>query len=216
MNLDFDKYFILNIFGMCSSGKSHCLKYIIHKYSLEGKFDHMLLFTNTSFNNQYDYIPDEYIHPAYDEDVIFKYMEFQKQMITEGKKSNALIVFDDCLGSDEHFASKKFLTLISQYRQFNISIIICSQSVTAIPLNIRNLAQYAIIFRFEAERVIKACFESFGILCNNWQEFKQLLLKATNEKYKFLFYDRTKSVDGIKEAYKSLRCTKVPDFKLEY
>lgn len=215
LNLDFEKHFILNIFGVCSSGKSECLKYILYYYAQKKKFDHMLLFTNTSFNNQYDYIPEQYIHPAYDEEIIKNYMELQRNFIAEGKKSNAVIVFDDCLGLD-HFASRTFLTLASQFRQFHISIIICSQSVSAIPLNIRNLAQYAIIFRFEAERVIKACYESFGVLCDNWQEFKQMLIKATSQKYHFLFYDRMKSIDGKEKAYKSLKCPKVDNFKLDF
>jgi hypothetical protein len=216
LQLDFDKHFILNIFGMCLSGKSHALKYILYYYAKKKKYDHMLLFTNTSFNNQYDYIPKQYIHPAYDEEVIKNYMELQRNYISEGKQSSALIVFDDCLGKMEHFASKEFLTLITQYRQFKISIIICSQSVSAIPLNIRNLAQYAIIFRFEAERVIKSCFESFGVLCNNWHEFKDLLIKATSEKYRFLFYDRMKSIEGKEKAYKSMKCPGVENFKLDF
>ena len=76
LNLDFNKHFILNIFGVCNSGKSACLKYILYYYSKKNMFDHLLLFTNTSFNDQYDYIPDQYIHPAYDEEIIKNYMEF--------------------------------------------------------------------------------------------------------------------------------------------
>lgn len=216
MDLDFDSHFILSIFGIPRSGKSHCLKYIIYKYSKMQKFDHMLLFTNTSFNNQYEYIPDDYIHPAYDENVIHNYMEFQKQQILEGKESRALIVFDDCLGSEEQFASKKFLTLISQYRQFHISIIICSQSVSAIPLNIRNMSQYVILFRYESKRAIEACFESFGVLCHDWKDFKELLLKATDGKHKFLYYNRDKSIEGRDKAYKSLKCPAIEEFKLDY
>ena len=215
MNLDFDKHFILNIFGMCLSGKSQCLKYILYYYAKKNKFDHLLLFTNTSFNNQYDYIPEQFIHKAYDEDIIQNYMELQKGFILNGQNSRGIIIFDDCMGIS-HFLSPVFKTLSSQFRQFNLSIIICSQSVTSIPLDVRNLAQYAIIFRFEAERVIKSCYESFGVLCNNWQDFKELLLNATNAKHRYLFYDKMKSIEGRNVAYKSLKCPLVGKFKFEF
>lgn len=215
MLLNWENHFIANIYGSCSSGKSYLLKYIIYTASHKKKIDHVLLFTNTSFNNQYDYIPEKYIHPAYDSEIIQNYMNLQRELIESGEESNGLIVFDDVLGQAQ-FNCKQFITLVSQFRQFKISIIICSQSVSQIPLHIRNLAQYAFIFRFEAERVIKACYESFGVLFDNWQEFKKYLLNATNEKHKFLFYDRMKSVDGIQASYKSLRAPKFPNFKLQF
>ena len=91
MDLDFDKHFILNIFGMCNSGKSHCLKYILYNYAKKKKYDHLLLFTNTSFNNQYDYIPEQYIHPAYDEEIIkntvaFLFENTQNSAVPNGLK----------------------------------------------------------------------------------------------------------------------------------
>lgn len=215
MDLNFNDHFILNIFGMCGSGKSHTLKYIIHDAAKNNKFDHLLLFTNTSFNDQYDYIPHQYIHSAYDEEIIKNYMELQRKCVLDGVKSRGIIIYDDCLGIS-HFGSKAMQILMSQYRQFNISLIICSQSVSKIPLDIRNLSQYAIIFRFEAEVVIKSCFESFGVLFNNWKEFKEFFMKATCQKYRFLYYDRNKSTEGKEVAYKSLKCPLVGEFKLNF
>ena len=215
MQLDWNSHFILNIYGMCNSGKSHSLKALIYSASSKKEFDHMLLFTNTSFNNQYDYIPKDYIHPSYDERILGNYMELQKQLISKGKKTKGLIVFDDVLGQSE-FGTKHFLTLITQFRQFKLSVIICSQSISKIPLQIRDLAQYSAIFRYESERAIKNAYESFGVLFNNWHEYKEYLINSTGN-HKFLFYDKSLSTEGIDKAYKSLKAPAIiPEFKLKF
>jgi hypothetical protein len=213
--LDWKSHFILNIFGMCESGKSHLLKYLLYSASMKKEFDHLLFFTNTAFNGQYSYIPDEFIHRNYDEAIIGNYMKFQEEAIKSGKKSRGVIVFDDVLGQCQ-LGSKQFLTLVSQFRQFGLSIIICSQSISKIPNNIRELAQYACIFRYESDRALTNAYESFGVLFNKFDDYKKFFLSKTGD-FKFLYYNKKLSTKGIDVAYKSLKApSKVPLFKMKY
>lgn len=213
--LDWNSHFILNIFGMCESGKSHLLKYIIYKASLNKNINHVILFTNTSFNNQYNYIPDKYIHTSFNPEIINNYMELQREVLGNGEKSRGLIVFDDILG-EAQFNCKEFLKLITQFRQFNLSVIICSQTVTDIPHKIRCLAQYCCSFEYQTKRSVEALFESYGLLFDTWKEYKEFMNKSTGN-YKFLFFDRKMAIKGREHAYKSIRApAKIPQFQLNY
>jgi hypothetical protein len=213
-NLTWDKHFVMSIFSMCGGGKSYLLQYILTKGAATKQFDHLLLFANTGFNGQYDYIPKEFVHSNYDENILQQYMIIQKNAIAAGKNSRGVIVFDDVLG-DACFGSKTFLNLITQYRQYKLSVIICSQSISKIPCHIRDLSQYSCIFRFESKRAIENAYESFGVLFNDINEYKQHLIKSTGD-HKFLFYDKMKSTQGKEEAYKCIMAPKIPQMKLKY
>ena len=91
-------------------------------------FKYGLCITNTSFNGQYSqFIPDEFIHSTLDLSLIDNLMNIQKTQIeANGSAPRAFLILDDCL-SVKAFTSQTFLSLSTQFRHYNISIIVATQ-----------------------------------------------------------------------------------------
>ena len=96
MNIDLPA--ILLACGKPKSGKSHLIKYFM--YTHRKYYDYGIVFTKTKFNNAYDYIPDLFVHPNYDEKKLKNLMKLQANLINKGIKKKCFVIFDDCLTSE--------------------------------------------------------------------------------------------------------------------
>jgi len=198
--------------GKPKSGKSHLIKYFM--YIHRNFFDYGIVLTKTKFNDGYDYVPDSYVHPDYNEDKIRSLMKLQADLVSDGIKKNAFVIIDDCL--TKQFDKQLFTDLITQHRHFNITVIISTQYIYKINPTIRECANFAIIFRQSTTRSLNALFESFGSHFNKFDEFKNYIVKNTGD-YKFILVDINSTSDNIDEIYKVMKAPEnIPKFKLKF
>ena len=74
-----DSPFIFLAIGPQRSGKTYCLKYIFSK--IASKFDYRFVFSKTSFNGDYDWIPPQYRFKEISEDQLEKIQQYQEKII---------------------------------------------------------------------------------------------------------------------------------------
>jgi hypothetical protein len=201
---------VIILAGKPQSGKSYLIKYFMYEH--RKVFDYGIVLTKTKFNDGYNYIPSNYIHPDYDDTKIKSLMKIQADLHHKGVKKNAFIILDDCLTSETN--SQTFTDLITQHRHYNITVIISTQYIYKINPTIRECTNYAIIFRPSTDRSIKALFESYGSHFNKLDDFKKYVIENTGE-YQFVFVDVNSQSDEIGKIYRVLKApSKIPYFKL--
>lgn len=158
-------------------GKSYTTKFILNSLAEEGKLNHVMVFCNTLEDNEYDFIPQDYCYSIYNEEKIQTLLDFQKQ--NGGKNAPpAVLILDDVLGKVD-FNSTTFQALVSEYRHYNLTVIICVQYLKAMksPL-IYECTRYAFIFYTESEKIIKVLYEYFGSgISKNWRDFRDKIQK---------------------------------------
>ena len=121
MNLQSPFFTIVS--GMPMSGKSSCIRYIMCENNIKctnDPFQFGVVFSNTAFENAFDYIPKKNVYGSYNPQVLQNLMDIQQET---GAKYKAFVIFDDCL-STKAFSSQLFVNLTTGYRHWNISIII--------------------------------------------------------------------------------------------
>lgn len=80
-------------------------------------------------------------------------MDIQKQ----NQDKPAFIIYDDCL-PQKAFKSEIFTNLITQYRHYNITVIIATQYIYKVPPTLREGTTYTAIFLQSTRRSIQAIF----------------------------------------------------------
>jgi hypothetical protein len=75
-------------------GKSHLIRYIMHKN--RKKFDWGIIFSNTGFSaDNFNYIDKHFLYRKYDELANLKLIH--EQLVKKSKKHCGFVIFDDCL-----------------------------------------------------------------------------------------------------------------------
>ena len=86
---------IPNVSLICAppdSGKTYLVKYLLTQLYKKKKVNYGIVFCSTSFNTEnYDYIPDNYLHSNYDENLILNLMNIRQQQIYMVKKKQKLL-----------------------------------------------------------------------------------------------------------------------------
>ena len=159
MDIQYSAFVIL--VGKPNSGKSYLLSYLLlpnHKeYSTE-PFHYIICFTTTKFNRAWtEILPEEYVHPKYDADVLQFILDIQSQ----NTHIKAAIIFDDCL-NDAAFKSQLFTNLVTTYRHYNLSVFISTQYLYKVTPTICECANRVALFRTKTDRSLRAAYESFG------------------------------------------------------
>ena len=175
LNITIPGFVIIN--GFMGGGKSHFIKWLVHKYRKH--FDYAVVFCNTSFaTDSFKYIDPKFVHSEYDEAVLISVMDLQADLVKQRVKKNALIIFDDCL-DDGQFKSAPFKRLCTQLRHYNITCIISTQYPNVIPPRFRANAFQTAIFQMGTEVALKALFASSGQLFESFKDFKSFVMKST-------------------------------------
>ena len=65
LELDFSRAQIISLIGTCGSGKSFLLRNLIYQFSKTNMFKFGTVFTGTSFNTDYDFMPEDSVHDDY-------------------------------------------------------------------------------------------------------------------------------------------------------
>ena len=181
--------YCISVVGSPRSGKSHCIRYLLHaeQAKLSTRFGIILVMSKTKFNNSYNYIPSQWVHGGYKEDVLAGLMRVQAGIREQGKvPPKVLIIFDDCI-SPAKFKTDFFKSLLFNRRHFNISIIIAAQYLLGnLTTDLREVTDGAIVFKQRTNNAIKGCYEAFAQMMSE-QEFRSINESLVD--YKFLFTD---------------------------
>ena len=192
------------------SGKSHCIRYIF--YTMRKKFDWGIVITNTYFDNEYDFIPQKYIHPTFNEHIIKNLLNIQKQ--TDCKR-NAFLILDDCVFDPKMWTSSTMKRLMTQLRHYNITVFCATQYCNVIPILYRSNAFTCFIFCSDTMQSTRALYESYGQSFESFNAFKNYVQKHTGD-YKFIFHDRRKN-GSIEDKFPVMKCPEnIPEFKIKF
>jgi hypothetical protein len=200
--MEFDIPRNIIIVGKKNSGKTNLVKHLI--VSHRDHFNFGLVFTNTKFDDDYNYIPEKYIIQGFREDVFRHYRkELEKMKKKTGVIPPNFIIFDDLVGILKE--NQKFINFIANHRHYNTSLFISAQYLKkGVPTTLRDNIDYAVIFRATTKNSILGFYESFGQEIGSYEEFKQFLLDITREKYETLVYNATETeLDNIYIKYKA-------------
>jgi AAA+ ATPase superfamily predicted ATPase len=208
MNISIPSLIIIT--ASIGSGKSHLLRYIIHK--IKDKLDYGIAFSHTNFDAEnLEYIPKKFIHNNYDPEIIKKLLKIQAAQPEKTRKT-AFVILDDFL-FDKWPTCKVFNQLITELRHFKVFVVINTQYINKVPPLIRENALNVAMFKSDTERSLTALFESYGQSFENKNEFKKYLLTKTGD-HKFIWYTRT--ANNMKDRYKIMEApAKIPKFMLK-
>ena len=92
-----------------------------------------------------------------------------------------LFLFDDMVGM---LLETGIDILITKYRHYNISILLCSQAYRKIPLTVRNCATGLIFFNLMNQKEVEKVYDEYGSNVPNFHEH----IKVLNKKFQFCFY----------------------------
>jgi ABC-type dipeptide/oligopeptide/nickel transport system ATPase component len=218
LELDFSRAQIISIIGTCGSGKSFLLRNLIYQFSKKDMFKFGIVFTGTSFNTDYQFMPDGAVHSDYSEAKLEKYISRLRSWleVNQGQKLPPnFLILDDLLGRIK-INSNIFNNLISTFRHFNMTIFITSQYfVKNISTLLRELTDVAFIFRTRFKNSKESLYNAYGQLLDSQDEFDEVLNEATKEKHSCLCYQARKEYK--EESYCSFQAP--PDdlnFKLKF
>jgi hypothetical protein len=205
---------LLIINGDQGQGKSHLIRYLMYNHRKD--FDWGIVFTNTGWKgDNFDYIPDGFVHQNYDPGALKALMNIQKGLIEQDKKPLAFVIFDDCL-YDDNWKDPEFNSLMSQLRHYNIFAVISTQYPQDVKARMRTFSFQSAIFSMDGERPLKALFDAYGQRFKSYAEFKAFLYDSTAD-HCFIFYNKRISSRKIEDRYKVMKCPeKVPKFRIKY
>jgi hypothetical protein len=192
------------------SGKSYLIKYLIYKLSKQKLIDYIIVFCGTSFNNSYNFIPEEFVYNDFNENILKNLLEHQSRF---RKKPNCVIIFDDCVSFESELRRSRFcMKLFTEYRHYNITTFIATQYIYKLPPVCRESATYYWLYPQRTKRSWESLYENCGSnQFDNMNDFKKYILEETSkEKYNVVFCDRYKG------TYETFKAGKVPSFRTEY
>ena len=213
-NLDFKVPQIVVCVGKPKRGKSNATKYFILKNSVDNKhFKYGIVFTKTKFNDDYDYIPEEYVYSKYDPEVLNQFIDGISKL---DDKPPCFCIFDDQQG----LLNKNDPTLvnfISIHRHLNCSLFFNFQYLYGGAPVLRCCTTMALMFNAKGKRTIEGLFENYGQLFDNYNEFKRYFLSLTDEPYVAMLY--IQDVDDLEDNYlyfKAPDMSKYKNVKLQF
>lgn len=212
MELDFTNSQICVFLGKPKQGKSWALNWALLKNTVDNKiFKYGIVFTRTKFNGNYDFLPEEYVYEDYDPMILQQYLDGLKQLSPE-EIQPSFIIFDDIQGVLSS-QDPVLISLNACHRHYKISIFYCFQYIYgrgSTPV-LRECTTMAFIFNSKGERTLRAIYENFGQLFDNFQEFKDYFLALTSEKYTAMLY--IQDIDNKEENYLSFKAPSPKEMK---
>ena len=185
MELNFENPQVVVCVGKPKSSKSWSTRYMILKNTIDRKiFKYGIVFTRTKWNDDYDYIPDDYIYTNYDSDVLQQYLDTLQNADTIEPN---FVVFDDQQGLLNR-NDPILQNFVACHRHFKCSIFWNFQYLYGSSPLIRECTTIAILFNSKGDRTLRGLYENFGQLFENYQHFKDYFLQLTAEKYVGMLY----------------------------
>ena len=203
--IDFNRPRNTILVGKKHSGKTNLTRYLLLNYSIQKKkFKFGIVFTNTKFDEEYIFMPDEYIIQGYDKPVFMNYIKQLEDFSKKNKKRppSNFMVFDDLVGVLRE--DKEFINFICNHRHYSTSVFLSAQYLKkGIPTTMRECIDYGFFFNSKTEQTLKALYESFGQLFGDYKTFRNIFMNNTKEKFQSILYRA--EFDDIDNAYKKFK-----------
>lgn len=206
--MDFNDPSVVVAVGKPKRGKTNSVKWCILKNAVDNKiFKYGIVFTKTKFNEDYKFIPEQYIYTHYEPDILNQFIDGISELDT---KPACFVVFDDQLGLLNR-NDPTLLNFISIHRHLNCSIFFSFQYLYGAMPVLRCCTTAALLFNCKGKRSIEGMFENFGQLFDSFDQFKAYFLALTKEPYVAMLY--LQDVDDIEDNYLHFKAPDMTKFK---
>ncbi|KAI9190531.1 AGB-1 [Polychytrium aggregatum] len=148
-----------------------------------------IVFSGTEHANPFfsSFIPDTYIHPRYQSEIVKKIIDKQAERLRvshEGKTvdNGVFIIMDDCLASANCWKNDPTLCeILMNGRHYNIFYALTMQYPLGIPPNLRSNIDYSVIFR-EPKRINrKLLWEHYASVIPSLDLFNDIMDQCTGD-----------------------------------
>ena len=191
---------IINI-GKSNRGKSYFVRYYLQNRFLKGNLRFGLVFTTTSYNKEFSWLPDKAVIPEYDEEILEAYVENLKDIYEQnGEIENNFILFEDCIGVLNN-ASKFYTNFLTLARHLNCTLIFNAQYIAhrnGISSVLREQTTHALFFQPKTVLTIENLFKAYGQLFPSQKEFQNYLEKHGQQYTPILYIE---AEDDIEKNY---------------
>ncbi len=213
--MNFSKPKVTLLIGACGSGKTNAVKHIILKNAIKNKiFQFGLVFSKTGkFNNDYKYVPEEYVYQGFNENVLKSYLKMlQDQTRKTGKPPANFIVLDDLLSLLNN-RSGFFANFLATHRHYNTSIFLCAQQLKlGASTTLREIVNYVVAFNSKRFDTQEALFKEFSTLFKSFRDFQMHFQKVTSKPFHGMFYDN--SINDLQNNYKTITFPDMSNIKI--
>ena len=190
------------------SGKSTLVKFDLFNGALLKTYDYAIVFTCTPYD--YSFIPRKFIFTMFNESNIARILKYQKENI----HLRLLLIFDDMIG-EAQFNTRLMNILVTQYRHYNVGLIITTQYVNKIPPTIRESCSKAFILKLQTENAYKVCFESFGCMFGKISTFKNYVEHNTRD-HNFIVVNNRETSQNKRFTIKKIDVNSIPQSSLDF
>ena len=180
--------------GAPRSGKSWAIKHHVIRLLLQGKLQFGMVITGTKFNGAFDFITNQnMVIAGYDEKILKGYLKKLKEYrIANGNEpASAFLILDDMLGQIP-WESAIIIHMLSNYRHYGLSIFIATQYIYKISPTTRTVSDYVFIWGQDNKRSYDAIYDSFGLMFDDFKDFKDTLDAITEVDFQCMVYRKDK------------------------
>ena len=211
---------VMSFIGEPKSGKSTLIKACMHYYAKKKYFRFGLCISGSSWNGDYDFLPQVALWDKWDEQRFKEYIDRLEARARELKKQNkklppSFVIFDDLLGQ---LANSDWVkSFFSRYRQYNITCLLANQYAgesKGCSTLLRSVTEIAFMFPSMMQNQLDAMKGAWGGYFKTDAEFKSAMIDVKKRKYACMVYQ--KSGNSKKECYMSFLVTPAPDFKMKF
>ncbi len=165
------------VLGKRRSGKSWLLRDICYHHK---SIAYPIVFSGTEEASPFfsDFIPNIFIHSAYDRTVLSDAIDIQKRRIgkEDGKDDRMLIMIDDMLDSASEWGKDSLIKhIFFNGRHYNIFFILTMQYPIGIPASLRSNIDYVFVFAEPSIKNRKKIFDDYGGMFPTFNHFSRTL-----------------------------------------
>ena len=199
--------------GKRGTGKSTLVMDIMyHKRNIPAG----VVMSATEEGNHYygKYVPDIFVHGAYNKEVLEKVIQAQKdRLMRSGKIDPIFILLDDCMYDRSFLRDECIRQLFMNGRHWKIFFLLTTQYCMDLPPALRTNVDYIFVLRENVIMNREKLYKSFFGVFPTFQMFQQVMDSCT-ENYECLVLDNTSKSNHINECVYWYKAAIRPPFKL--
>jgi hypothetical protein len=201
------------VVGRRGTGKTTLITDILyHKRNLPAG----LVVSGTEEGNNYykSFVPNSFIYNSYDEEVVKRLIERQKNLKRlKAKHSDCFLLLDDCLFNSKFLKSETMRFLFMNGRHFNLMLILAAQYLMDIPAAIRANCDYVFAFQDPIVTNRKRLYDHFYGIFRSFPQF-EAVYKACTADFECLVLDNTQKSSNPEDCVFWYRAEEHKPFKI--